>query len=126
MATRTGVRWPRRQQRAMAKPRSPIRAKPRDSEVHSRPLTEDDLLLFRLAMDNSADMIVLLDRATMSFVDINNTTCRLLGYTRQELLAKRPEELLPFTRKELETAYDRQIADPSTPGSLNSYYRCKD
>src|SRR6266849_10429200 len=111
---------------AMAESRNPVRAKPRKSEVHSRSLAEEDLRLFRLAMDNSADMIVLLDRGTMRFVDVNNTTCRLLGYTREELLAKRPEELLPLSRQELETAYDKQIADPSAPGGLNSYYRCKD
>ena len=88
--------------------------------------TEEDLLRFRLAMDSSADMIVLVDRATMRFVDANSTVCRLLGYTREELLAKRPEELLPVTRAELEAAYDRQIADPSVPGGMRSYYLCKD
>ncbi len=110
----------------MAESLRSIGAKPSKSEVHSRPLAEEDLRLFRLAMENSADMIVLLDRATMRFVDVNNTTCRLLGYTREELLAKRPEELLPLSRQELETAYDKQIADPSVPDGLNSYYRCKD
>ncbi len=88
--------------------------------------TEDDLRRFRLAMDSSADMIVLVDRATMRFVDVNSTACRLLGYTREEFLAKRPEELLPVSRAELEAAYDRQIADPSVPGGLRSSYLCKD
>jgi diguanylate cyclase (GGDEF)-like protein/PAS domain S-box-containing protein len=87
---------------------------------------EDDLRRFRLAMDGSADMIVLVDRATMKFVDANSTICRLLGYTREELLKMRPEDILPVGRAELEAAYDRQIADPSVPGGLKSYYRCKD
>jgi diguanylate cyclase (GGDEF)-like protein/PAS domain S-box-containing protein len=87
---------------------------------------EEELRRFRLAMDSSADMILLLDRATMKFIDVNNTTCRLLGYAREEILAIRPEELLPVSRVELETAYDRQIADPSLPAGLKSYYRCKD
>ena len=40
---------------------------------------------------NSADMIVLVDRATMRFVDVNDTACKLLGYTREEMLAMGPE-----------------------------------
>src|SRR5258708_136759 len=30
------------------------------------------------------------------------------------------------SREELEAAYDRQIADPSVPGGMKSYYRCRD
>jgi len=41
---------------------------------------------FRIAMDTSADMILLIDRATMRFVDMNDTACRQLGYSREELL----------------------------------------
>ena len=81
---------------------------------------------FRLALDNSADMIVLVDRATMRFIDCNNTVCRLTGYTREEIVAIWPWDLLPVSRAELEAAYDRQIADPSKPAGLRSYYRCKD
>ncbi len=106
--------------------RRPVQAKPRESEAGFRAPAEEELRRFRLAMDSSADMIVLVDRATMRFVDANSTICRLLGYTREELLAKRPEELLPVSREELEAAYDRQIADPSVPGGMKSYYRCRD
>jgi diguanylate cyclase (GGDEF)-like protein/PAS domain S-box-containing protein len=81
---------------------------------------------FRLALDNSADMIVIVERASMRFVDCNNTVCRLTGYTREELLAMWPWDILPVSRMELEAAYDRQIADPSQPAGLRSYYRCKD
>src|SRR6185503_4263920 len=81
---------------------------------------------FRLALDNSADMIVIVDRATMRFVDVNSTICRNLGYSRDELLTMWPWEILPLSRAELEAAYDRQIADPTEPAGLRSYYRCKD
>src|SRR5258706_3535401 len=40
--------------------------------------------LFRSALDNSADMVLIIDRATMRHVDVNQTACRLLGYTRSE------------------------------------------
>jgi diguanylate cyclase (GGDEF)-like protein/PAS domain S-box-containing protein len=77
-------------------------------------------------MDSSADMIALVDRATMRFVDVNSTMCRLLGYAREELLALPLDQVLPHSVAELEDAYDRQIANPTVPGGLNSYYRCKD
>src|SRR6185295_13572691 len=64
---------------------------------------------FRLALDNSADMIAIVDRATMRFVDCNNTVCKLTGYTREELLAMWPWDILPVSRAELEGAYDAQI-----------------
>ncbi|OAI52707.1 hypothetical protein AYO46_04940 [Betaproteobacteria bacterium SCGC AG-212-J23] len=81
---------------------------------------------FRLALDNSADMILLVDRASMRFIDCNNTVCRLTGYSRVEILAMWPWDLLPVTREELEAAYDRQIADPTQTAGLRTYYRCKD
>jgi PAS domain S-box-containing protein len=77
-------------------------------------------------MDNSADMIVLIDRGTMRFVDVNRTVCALLGYTREEMLAMGPQDVLPVTHAELEVAYDRLIAEPSLPSGMNSHYRCKD
>ena len=95
-------------------------------DVTQQKRAEEDLRRFKLAMDGSADMILLVDRTTMRFIDANSTVCRLLGFTREELLEMRLEDLLPISRAELEAAYDRQIADPSVPGGLISYYRCKD
>ena len=81
---------------------------------------------FRLALDNSADVIVIMDRASMRIVDVNQTACRLLGYSREELLRIRLEDLLPMSREELERTYDELIANPSQSSGMESYYRCKD
>jgi diguanylate cyclase (GGDEF)-like protein/PAS domain S-box-containing protein len=86
---------------------------------------EEELLRFRASMDMSGDMILLVDRKTMRFIDVNETVCRNLGYSREELLGMFPEDILPMTRDELETAYDEMIATGSTQG-MRSYYRCKD
>lgn len=86
-----------------------------------------ELRRFRLAMDYSADMIALIERATMRYVDVNSTVCRLFGYTRAELLTMGPADLLPASREELEKAYDSLINNPASPGgSIRSTYRCKD
>jgi diguanylate cyclase (GGDEF)-like protein/PAS domain S-box-containing protein len=100
-------------------------------DVTARRAAEEELRRFRLAMDNSADMIVLIDRATMRFVDVNETACRLLGYSREELLQKGPQDVLPVTREELERSYDELIARPSgqtgvIPSGMKSHYVCKD
>src|SRR5713101_3691601 len=87
--------------------------------------SEEALLRFRASMDMSDDMILLIDRKTMRFIDVNETVCRNLGYSREEFLAMTPEDVLPTTRKELETAYDEMIATGSTQG-MRSEYRCKD
>jgi diguanylate cyclase (GGDEF)-like protein/PAS domain S-box-containing protein len=87
---------------------------------------EEELRRFRLALDNSADMIVLIDRATMRFVDVNATACDLLGYSREEMLEMGPQDLLPVSRAELERSYDDLIANPSLTSGMNTHYRCRD
>jgi diguanylate cyclase (GGDEF)-like protein/PAS domain S-box-containing protein len=92
-----------------------------------RKRAEEELQRFRLAMDSSADMIVLIDRASLRFVDVNRTVCELLGYSREELLAMGPADLLPVSREELARDYDALVADPAAAASLfNSHYRRKD
>src|SRR6266849_1428956 len=87
--------------------------------------SEEALLRFRASMDMSDDMILLVDRKTMCFIDVNETVCRNLGYSREEFLAMTPEDVLPMTRKQLEAAYDEMIATGATQG-MRSEYRCKD
>jgi diguanylate cyclase (GGDEF)-like protein/PAS domain S-box-containing protein len=96
------------------------------TEVTERRRAEEDLRRFRLAMDTSPDMILLVDRASMRHLDVNTTACRLTGYSREELLACGPHEILPMTLEELERLYDGMIADPSAVSGMRSYYRCKD
>ncbi len=95
-------------------------------DIRERLAAEETLRRFRLAMDSSADMIVLIERATMRFVDVNETSCRLLGYSREELLQMGPQDVLPESRDELERSYDEFIADPSHTTGLKSTYRRKD
>ena len=96
-------------------------------DVSSQKEAQQALRRFRLAMDNSADLIVLIERETMRFVDVNATACRLLGYTRQQLTAMGPQDVLPVSREALERSYDELIRQPpSTVGRMNSYYLCED
>src|SRR5258708_32955076 len=69
-------------------------------DITQRKHDEEELRRFRLALDNSADMVLIIDRATMRHVDVNQTACKLLGYTRAELLLMGPQDTLPVSREE--------------------------
>lgn len=91
-----------------------------------RKRSEESLRRFRAGMEASADMILLIDHKTMRYVDVNETACRILGYTREELLGMGPHDLLPASREELRQTYETFVSDPSTVHGMNSAYRCKD
>ena len=52
-----------------------------------------ELQRFRSSVDATADAIFLIDPGSMAFVDVNEGACRMLGYSREALLAIGPEEL---------------------------------
>jgi diguanylate cyclase (GGDEF)-like protein/PAS domain S-box-containing protein len=85
-----------------------------------------DLQRFRMAMNATADAIMLISRDSQRFVEVNNTSCKMLGYSRAEMLTLGPVALGAITRDELEqlfaTAIDGQEALKLSEVSL----RCKD
>jgi len=64
-------------------------------DVTERRDAEEHLRLFRTLLDNSSDAIEVLDPVTMRFLDVNETECRELGYSREELLAMRSSDIDP-------------------------------
>jgi diguanylate cyclase (GGDEF)-like protein/PAS domain S-box-containing protein len=95
-------------------------------DISERIRAEESLRQFRAAMDLSPNLILLIDRASMRFVDVNDTACRLLGYSRSELLELGPQDLAPFSREQLADAYDRVIAGEAGDAALEMHHRCKD
>ncbi len=69
-----------------------------------------DLQRFRTALDATGDAILLVDRTTMRFVEVNTTATQMLGYSREELLELGPAEVKSLSRDELEALYDTIIA----------------
>lgn len=55
-------------------------------DITERKRTEAKLKQFRMLIDHSNDAIEVIDLETGRFLDVNETTCRSLGYTRDELL----------------------------------------
>ncbi|MEX2198964.1 MAG: PAS domain S-box protein [Burkholderiales bacterium] len=81
---------------------------------------------FRAGMDASADMILLIDPRKMRYVDVNEAVCRTLGYTREEMLAMGPQDILPAKREDLQRTYLKFVADPGAIHGMAGQYRCKD
>lgn len=56
-------------------------------DVTDRKEDEKKLKLFRLLLDHSSDAIEIIEPLSMRFLDINETECKTLGYTREEMLS---------------------------------------
>jgi len=85
-----------------------------------------DLQRFRTAMDATADAIMLISRDTMRFVEVNATSCKMMGYTRAEMLELGPVALGAITREELEQMYDTVIAGATSKNLSEATLHCKD
>jgi len=85
-----------------------------------------ELQRFRSAMDVTRDAILLIDRASMRFVEFNETACNMFGFTREELFALGPAGLGGTTDTVLAAVYDRLIANDDDDAVLETRIRCKD
>jgi len=56
-------------------------------DITERKKTEEKLQLFRALIERSNDSILVVDPATGRFLDVNESACLTLGYSRDELLA---------------------------------------
>jgi diguanylate cyclase (GGDEF)-like protein/PAS domain S-box-containing protein len=99
-------------------------------DITERKRAEEDLIRFRAAMEIAADAIFLLDFETLRYVDVNETTCQLLGYSRAELLERGPREInVGFDEAELRERF-RQVraraAQRSEIDPVTRHLRAKD
>ncbi len=86
---------------------------------------EIKLQLFRTLLDNSSDAIEVIDPATMRFLDVNETECRELGYSREELLSMSVTDIeAEFTEKQV-SEIKAQILQ-NGEGRFESVHRRKD
>lgn len=60
--------------------------------------------LFRELIDQSNDAVEVVDPATLRFLDVNETACRQLGYTREEMLSMRVPAIVDPEHDEAEVS----------------------
>ena len=96
-------------------------------DITDQRASDEKLRRFRAAMDVSGDGILLIDRASMRYIDVNQTLCDLTGRTREELLGMTPMDVFNANRDTLECDYDAIIADNhSSATKVEGQYRRKD
>lgn len=66
-------------------------------DVTEQKAAEHQLRLFRSMIDRSSDTVQVIDSETLDILDVNETACLDLGYSREELLQKRIPEIAPET-----------------------------
>jgi len=96
------------------------------SDISDRKRTEEEVQRLRAAMDATVDAIFLTDPHTLRFLYVNDSACRRLGYTREQLLQKAPFEVLSKTREELRREYDEIIAAGERGMSAETRYVRRD
>jgi two-component system cell cycle sensor histidine kinase/response regulator CckA len=90
------------------------------TDLTERRLREDALELFRSLMEQSADGIMILDGATHTILDVNETFCRWLDFTREELKGGTTERVVhPHPRMSWEErlAEVHRIGHPTDPNA---------
>ncbi|MFA6189213.1 MAG: PAS domain S-box protein [Sulfuricurvum sp.] len=94
-------------------------------DVTQRKDSEERMKLFRTLLDNSSDAIEVIEPSSMRFLDINDTGCRILGYTREEMLSMSVFDIDSVFDAESAKALQKQL---SKSGSANfeTMHRRKD
>ncbi len=64
-------------------------------QVEARGRAVSELQLFRALVDQSHDAIELVEVETLRFLDVNETACEALGYSREELLTMSVFDIVP-------------------------------
>jgi len=91
-----------------------------------RKRAEEEQRRFRAAMDASADLMLLIDPVSLLYIDVNDTACRALGYSREELLTMGPPDIFSTSREDLTRLYERMIAGELSAPTVRGHYRRKD
>ncbi len=95
-------------------------------DITERKKAEEKLHRFRAALDNSADQIFIIDWDKMLFIDVNETACKDLNYSRSELLAMGPHDIKPYHSAEtLKVEFDKIIRKKSRFGVIETVHRKK-
>ena len=64
-------------------------------DITERRHSEEALRLFRKLIDQTTDAIEVVEPKTLRFLDVNDKSCRDLGYTREELLSLKVHDIDP-------------------------------
>jgi PAS domain S-box-containing protein len=78
-------------------------------DITERRHSEESLRLFRKLIDQTNDAIEVVDPKTLCFLDVNDKSCRDLGYTRDELLSLRVPDIDPGVNESFVARIDMEL-----------------
>ncbi len=81
---------------------------------------------FRVVMDNTPDGVYLIEIGTQRFLEVNEAACRMLGYTRDELLTMRLQDVDQDLDSEATSRYRQKILAGEEVAGLQTTHRRKD
>jgi PAS domain S-box-containing protein len=96
-------------------------------DITERKEREATLQRFRTALDSSADMVFLFRMRDGVLLDFNEAVCSYLGYTREELLRLRPQDVRAgLTGEALRAELNELLVTPGRSNTIVTEYRRKD
>jgi diguanylate cyclase (GGDEF)-like protein/PAS domain S-box-containing protein len=95
------------------------------TDITERKQAVEHLKLFRTLLDNSSDAIEVLDPVTLRILDVNETQCRALGYSREELLSMKIMDIDSALNADLLKVIEEQIRNTGA-ARFESMHRRKD
>ncbi len=78
-------------------------------DITERRQVQEALHLFRNLIDQSSDAIEVVDPETLRFLDVNESACRDLGYTRDELLSLSVPDIDPVLDESLKARNEVEL-----------------
>ncbi|MFN2643744.1 MAG: PAS domain S-box protein [Burkholderiales bacterium] len=96
-------------------------------DITGRKEREATLQRFRTALDSSADMVLLFELGTGRLLDFNDTACKLLGYSHDELLRLRAWDIrADVTADDLRAETENLLRMQERTTTVTIQYRRKD
>lgn len=83
----------------------------------------DDLSLYRKLLDSSSDAIEVVDPTNLRYLDVNETTCRTLGYSREELLTMSVHDIDPNSGTDVFQKFEEKMRKSGTARFETSHRR---
>ena len=94
-------------------------------DITERIETQRTVSLFRTLIDHANDAIEVLDPETKQFLDVNDTACRMHGYTRDEYMAMTAMDLDPWLREQPAHVAEEMLREAAR-GVFETEHRRKD